>query len=190
MRRTNLALIAILAGMLSAASSRADEPDARGPKAGMFELRLTLPGGNFPGAPSTPGIGILAGDPKTTFLMDLGGGVGYFLNDNLEVGGELALGMAATSNVTTFVLYLGPWVRYVKPLSGPLSWWGEGKLGLFYLHAGPSANETEARIGLSGGVDYNVSKNLALYGGLVMDFYVGNILVIPIGVTYGLRGYL
>jgi len=143
-----------------------------------------------------PGIGVLAGDPPTTLVLNLGGGAGYFIDEHIEAGGELGItDWDVHGGGNLFNFYVGPFGRYLMPLEDAFSAWGEARLGILYSHGGAGSlfgngNSTEFRIGAGAGIDYNLNPNLAVFAGAGIDLYMGDIFVVPILITYGLRGYL
>jgi hypothetical protein len=168
-----------------------------GVTAGTVELRVDTLGATFFPTQSNPAMGVVAGDPATTFLMGMGAGVGYFLTRNFELGGEADLAVNAQSSRSEFGLGLGPFARFVTSLSAAIALWGEGRLGFVYDHTSATQGNTtntnsegEFRLGASCGLDFNIRKDWALFAGVGVDLYMGSTLVVPIGLTYGLRGYL
>lgn len=167
------------------------------PATETIELRLNMPGITFFSAEAPPGLGIIVGDPSTTFFMGLGGGMGYFIMDRLELGGIINIGVTAIKDGSAFNLSLGPFIRYVIPISQKIHAWMEGQIGYFYFHQRfatqnniSTANENEFHLGLLGGLDFLLNEKVAIYAGFGVDLYAGTSLVVPIGITYGLRAYL
>lgn len=170
---------------------------AETPRAGQIELRLNMPEVSLFASGNRQTLGLVAGDVDTTFDMGLGGGAGYFVTDRIEIGGELGIGVLAADDSSSFTFYIGPFGRYVVPLTDDIDFWGEAKLGFLHKRDSVSVgrstfttNTPEFRVGASAGVDYVITSSVAVYAGLGIDLYMGDTFLVPIGLFYGARIYL
>lgn len=94
------------------------------------------------------------------------GSFGYFVLDNLEVGADLAVWFGDTPTT----LQLGPGVRYVVPLAGPV----QPYLGAFYRHWFVSGADADVdTVGARGGVLIH-SDHVWLTLGLAYEAYVSD----------------
>lgn len=137
---------ALLLGLLVPAPALAVSDDDPAPESAP-EIAPAPPRPASPFAQGKTRIGLSGGGYGRSGEVDfyVAGAFGYFVLDNLEVGADLAIWFGDTPTT----LQIGPAVRYVIPLDGPI----QPYLGAFYRHwfvsgTDPDADTVGARAGV------------------------------------------
>ena len=107
------------------------------------------------------------GDPAP--LIQIAPEVGYWISDNLAVGGVIGF----DNNMGATIVEISPYVRYSLLELGPVSLFLDGQLSFAFVSAGGESNFAFAGVGVAPGIAIPVSDNLSFVGHLGRIGYYG-----------------
>ncbi len=153
------------------------------PREGDFELRLDLaPGGLGRLMPRGIGLSSLNG---FGYGIGVNAGVGYFIRDNIEVGGGSGIGFSGGENqdlAVTFPL-VGFW-RWLWPMNERIMLWAGNNLGFVY-----SAGAAFFMIGAQGGAEFFIMPKWSLWPQVYFHLFAGGGVAVDGGIAYGTSIY-
>jgi hypothetical protein len=150
---------------------------------GMSTASAQLQQGNLLVGASLGDIGLGLQSGNTSFSLSINPKLGYFIQDNIALGGEVKLGLA-TDNTGTVVNYgIGAFGRYYfgqknMVLMKHARFFGEASAGFNGLNSDPkgsvgATNTNGLGIGVGPGVAYFITPNIGLETLLKYDLTVG-----------------
>lgn len=119
---------------------------------------------------------------NTTFGLALTPRLGYFIEDNIALGGYLRIGLQTSDGYTDFTYSVGPFGRYYfsdkkLQLLKQSRFFLEGNVGFegrnYDLKNGPSTSTNGLGIGFGPGLAYFLNQNIALEALLKYNLTVG-----------------
>ncbi|GAB4302249.1 MAG: hypothetical protein Kow0090_17790 [Myxococcota bacterium] len=181
MKPTNILFVLFLAVFLPSFASAFEVYHPTG----TMEFRLETLTGADVASLDMRGIG-LEFNGGTKFTTALKGGLGYFVEPNIVLGGLTGINLVSYKE-TVFAFPLGGFARYLVLIAPQVEAFGEGDLGL--IVTGNGRTEIRGDIGVKAGLDYLFTPYAALFGAFYLDVLIKDGAIVPLGVTYGMRAY-
>ncbi len=133
-----------------------------------------------------------------TFQLNVDPKVGYFIRNNIAIGGQGTIGLSFYEGGSTISYGIAPFIRYYfRETASPTGrWFGEGALGINGSHKKNSQEDLPVSLllGIRGGYAHFVARNVAIEGTLGYTFTKADIASSSgdsgLGVAFGFQIYL